>query len=326
MSTAVTSTTTSPTAATVTTVYIAGSTRVGNLQVTTLWKDGVATTLGQTGLTSYGYGLAVSGSDVYVVGPQNDGTQFKPTLWKNGVATTLSTPSGYGTASGVAISSSGDVYVSGSAYDRNASNGVGYLWKNGVPTVLNGSSYAGGVAVSDTGDVYVVLNAFANSSTQLSTASIWKNGVSTILMNGAGAEEVKLSGNDVYVAGSAYGALNTSYATYWKNGTPVTIGTSPSFIFSVALSGADVYASGYTYAPTVSAVVWKNGMPNTYAGNNASSEAEASVVVNGSLYAVGNSDHGATLWKDGVPTYLDPTLTYIKDNTGSANAISVVQK
>ena len=66
-------------------------------------------------------------------------------------------------------------------------------------------------------------------------------------------------GSDVYVAGWE-GDYYSPVAKYWKNGQAVTLGTSPSFAWSIAIFGTDVYVAGGIggWGNSV-AVYWKNG-------------------------------------------------------------------
>ena len=70
---------------------------------------------------------------------------------------------------------------------------------------------------------------------------------------------------DVYVAGygSQAGLDANRVATLWKNGvaTRLTDGTWEAYARSVAVSGGDVYATGYEYdGAHYIAKVWKNGV------------------------------------------------------------------
>jgi hypothetical protein len=87
-------------------IYIGGSTYNGGSDTTatpvaTYWKNGVATSLAKSSLTSYVLGMAINGTDVYASGGVGravaDVTPLA-TYWKNGVPATLSTNLSWGYA------------------------------------------------------------------------------------------------------------------------------------------------------------------------------------------------------------------------------------
>jgi hypothetical protein len=99
-------------------------------------------------------------------------------------------------------------------------------------------------------DVYVAGGEQTSNST---VAKYWKNGAAVVLPDlgqGALAQSIFVSGNDVYTAGwqgkttqlDATHTLHTQVATYWKNGMPteLTDGTALSIAYSTFVSGADV--------------------------------------------------------------------------------------
>jgi len=210
-------------------VYCLGN--VNNTYVT--WKNGVATTLNSTSLSTIGGSFAgnylnnamavSSNGDVYVAGAQylGNSTILKATYWKNGnpIDITDGIHSGSAWATSVFISGP-DVYVAGLEEIRDINNGVinraPRLWKNGVSVPLNTPG-----------------NSLFNS-------------ISSILV----------AGPDVYIGGQYNGA-----GAVWKNGTMI----SPS-IYSVAenvssmflYNNTDLYITGASSA-TGNNCYWKNG-------------------------------------------------------------------
>jgi hypothetical protein len=98
-----------PVTDTAVTVYAAGWVNSDSINTATVWKNGVANLLPPTTTTdsgSFGYAVAVSGTDVYVAGNSPHGAVY----WKNGVEQVLSS-----TGQAYAITSAGsDLYVAGS--------------------------------------------------------------------------------------------------------------------------------------------------------------------------------------------------------------------
>ncbi len=94
---------------------------------------------------------------------------------------------------------------------------------------------------------------------------LWKNGVPDTLSPTIGdANQVLVSGNDIYVAGSYQHTINThtnvvqngpdiGQFVYWKNGTPNNVDTpqQSGIVPTVSVSGTDVYFTNF-YG-------WKNG-------------------------------------------------------------------
>jgi hypothetical protein len=72
----------------------------------------------------------------------------------------------------------------------------------------------------------------------------WKND-SAVFLGGNDLVGIYVSGNDVYVAGSA----NVAAAAYWKNDSLVRMpdGSTPVFVNSMFVSGNDVYLAGVEY-------------------------------------------------------------------------------
>jgi len=64
----------------------------------------------------------------------------------------------------------------------------------------------------------------SNANRSFAVAEYWKNGIQVNLSDGSSdtqANEIAVSGTDVYVAGTLAGL-----AAYWKNGVPVNISSN----------------------------------------------------------------------------------------------------
>lgn len=143
------------------------------------------------------------------------------------------------------------------------------------------------------------------------------------------ANDIQVSGDDVYVAGSALEKEGTSYrytnALLWKNGQAQVLNAPPSKSVSanaLFISGNDVYVAGF-YVPesenaTSRAIVWKNGVMMNIGSTSIHTRLEDIFVSGSAIYVVGheNTQGGivSKYWKNGVPTVLSESssTTYAK--------------
>jgi len=294
-------------------IYVGGYQHIGSgtVEVATIWKNGIATTLTSGVYDAYVTSVFVSGQDVYAVGTE---TQIGPAgltpyamLWKNGVPTRLSDK--WSGAKSVYVSGT-DVYVGG------AEDSYAAFWKNGVVTVLSsGAADYGainGVFVYGT-DVYLA------GGSALSGAYVWKNGIVTTLGSSTPGNSVSLRGifvsnGDVYVTGIINQVPNQDVAAVWKNGvsTSLTNGNFYSYAQAVYVVNNDVYVTGIesdgTGLNTIRGKVWKNGVVTLLTGSNTGGNAVS--ILNADVYVAGTANltgaNTANLWKNGVPTVLTP--------------------
>jgi hypothetical protein len=205
------------------------------------------------------------------------------------------------------------LYVAGNILTTNGVSVAAY-WKDGTPVRLvtdtTIASYANAIAVSDT-NVYIAGSVTGLGGAQSTAAAYWKNGVVTKLPGGISASAITVNGADVCVAG--YSILgNTSVATYWKNGTQVTLTTefNTSFANAITVSGTDVYVAGYTNPININvATYWKNGTPVSLTDDSPDATEYSygvnAIAVNGTdIYVAGANytNHGtiiAAAWKNG---------------------------
>jgi len=170
-------------------------------------------------------------------------------------------------------------------------------------------------------------------------AKLWKNGVAQNLTDGTYHAEpysVFVSGNNVHVGGyeyfdkyiDGYFFSNWGYsATLWTNGTAQKLSNEvTSVIYSVFVSGSDVYAVGYDrndeeYNQEV-AILWKNGIRQALSPVEDECSYAQSVFVSGSDVYVAFRQHAsnpriyvASLWKNGVIQTLTDGTRYSMANS-----------
>lgn len=195
------------------------------------WKNGVRTDLPKSergGAT----GLFVADGDVYISGYDVDGKE-EACYWKNNTRTTLT--DGHTPAEAHDIHVSGkDVYTAG-----RQRNGKWYAcyWKGNTQIALTNAqndAQALGITISN-GTVYTAGYESTGTST-VYTACYWENTKQVPLEQGvfARANDIAVSGKNVYVAGSTQNG-NNDIACYWINGVKHTLPNGTTAL-SIALS------------------------------------------------------------------------------------------
>jgi hypothetical protein len=244
-------------------VYIVGTVD----GVTTLWKNGVASTLpGGTQANA----VAVSGKDVYVVGGSYINNVYYGSYWKN------SSPVIINDASNVVLTAitvvGNDVYVAGNAYLVTSFTEVKY-WKNGVATTIVSNDpqkspvyYNGivGLGVNGT-DVYVTGDIESAAGDQV-IATYWKNGTAIPLISdqktSSEVNSIAIINKNIYATG-----YYDYFAMYWVNGVGYKLnnGVQQYTATAITLNGTDIYVAGYSGYSDKKVVYWKNGtlMPLT---------------------------------------------------------------
>lgn len=241
---------------------------VGKLENTeaVIWKNGAITKL-QTSEYGEATGIFIASTDVYLVGygweDENDGTF--PQYWKNGTSIKLPKgTTGWSRAVDITVSSSGFHAIGWEDARFNKQDSTyGIYWKNGerfkiTPTARH--TIFGEIAVSDT-DVYIA--GYTMDEGSQPQATIWKNGVATPLAD-AGKEsyahEIVIIRNDVYVGGRY-----NNVASFWKNGSIVTLETGASFaseIGDMITQGDSLIVSGWNFRHAYAydaSFVWSQG-------------------------------------------------------------------
>ena len=162
-------------------------------------------------------------------------------------------------------------------------------------------------------DVYVAGN---NGS----GAFLWKNGTAATLPSGNDANDIEISGNDVFVSGFGMNKNDRYVAKYWKNGVSVdlTDGTRNSYCYDIYLNGNDVYAAGrqqVSNGSTYVATYWKNGTQVTLGDPSENSLAAALLITGSDIYVIGKHNKAgnspvACYWKNGTLVDLSNESTY----------------
>ena len=133
------------------------------------------------------------------------------------------------------------------------------------------------------------------------------------------ATDIQISGNDVYVVGTAGERRDHSFdvvkALLWKNDRVEELKVPNSkiaFASAIFVAGDDVYVAG-TYLPeaegsTQRGVVWKNGIPMDIGKKDVHTRLEDIFVLGGDVYLAGYENHQGGIvskyWRNGVEKVL----------------------
>ncbi|HSZ86892.1 MAG TPA: hypothetical protein VK787_12740 [Puia sp.] len=298
-------------------IYITGT--IVNYGV--LWNSGTISYLSDTtNPPSYAGPIFVNGNDMYIAGSEVYGAARAATYWKNGIATHLTSPTINAFINSIFVSGN-DVYAVGGGYNVFAGTLSVIYWKNGVGVILDSStdvnhvytniSSANSIYVSDT-DVYI-------GGENSVGAYYSKNGVVTNI-NSFYCTAIFVSGSDVYAVADEV-VNNFSVASYWKNGTPVNLVTSPSSnsdAEAIFIFGSDIYVSGSQNINGFDvATYWKNGVAKVIGNQSVNSYGNAIFVNGADVYVAGFSNKSACYWKNGIPIPLS------NRSSSSANSIYV---
>lgn len=130
-------------------------------------------------------------------------------------------------------------------------------------------------------------------------ATYWKNNQEFNLINGEGAtaDTILVSNNDVHILGKKQSDNWTTEYLYWKNNIYTSLSTSYSTtdqvvktITGIDVVGNDVYIVGYTKNPIITAEIyelayWKNGVKTVLDNNINNPTFQAKIkVVNNTIY------------------------------------------
>lgn len=226
-------------------IYVAGGEQGPGSVVAKYWKNGVPVVLRDLGEGALAQSIFIFGNDVYVAGWVNKSTQTDPThtlhtkvaaYWRNGALVQLTNGITLALANSIFVSD-GDIYVAGFACENLAAGcALAAYWKNGIQVELTDVTNTGASSIFVSGtNIYVSGNDDANT-----VAELWKDRVLLPLTQaslGSSANQVLVSGTDVFVAGAILNDSGKAVATYWKNGESVSLtdGTQFSSAFAVSV-------------------------------------------------------------------------------------------
>jgi hypothetical protein len=201
------------------------------------------------------------------------------------------------------IKSSGDIYMVGIEYKQKSGRvSNAFVNKNGVTAYLPQSSFknasASCIAIAANGDVYIggtvsmLLPANNNEG-----AVYWKNGVLNEIYQNSSTywrpDDIKINGNDIFIAGTGYTNSGRSFAKYEINGKEFIISdtTHNAEVRTLAVDGKNVYVGGWEVDPYTGnkiATIWINGQANYYnTVKNSNSEIYQILISGADVYAVG---------------------------------------
>ncbi len=238
-------------------------------------------------------------------------------IWKNGIQMPINPTPFLGSVNDIAVVGN-DVYgvgqVDTAVYQPNNQVMVKpAFWKNGVPTFLSLPGQ-GGVAykIQIVGaDIYIAGSEYGSSST--GTGVIWKNGIKIYSEANTSIRDLKVIGNDIYMA-LRQGIGSAASGAYYKNGVYTDLGVD-AYPSALAVEGNNVYVVGFKYVSfnITTATIWKNAVATELNTSTLSSSAQAVTINNGNIYVVGyrnaatNAASGlydrACVWKNGVEDF-----------------------
>jgi hypothetical protein len=127
------------------------------------------------------------------------------------------------------------------------------------------------------------------------------------------ARKIVLNNSDVYVAGEIddrwvnqipFGIIYTPKPAIWKNGTPSILGNIAGSVYSLDVSGNDIYSCGTLNGKPV---IWKNGTITQL--SNSDGRALDIKISGNDIYVVGwitsNGQTNPTIWKNGVQSIIN---------------------
>jgi hypothetical protein len=247
-------------------------------------------------------------TNVYVFGDKESGGDNLGGYWKNGVFTPIDGATGivYGYVSGNTL------YAAGNYYNGGQQEYFGY-WKNGSFTEFDSLrtspvGYLGATPISISvsgGNIGVLAIKQIDVDNAIAYLPVyWKNGVEIDFTNGSAgvtANNIVVSGNDVYVSGNYHNDNNSvQVPKYWKNGveTILAAASDQATAGQIFVLGDDVYVAG---SKGKYAGYWKNGVFTAVTDGSQSASAYL-IYVSGSDVYVGGYGYGviAQYWKNGT--------------------------
>lgn len=303
-------------------VYVVGfqSSRITNLYIAAIWKDGVFTSLDNDGKSGIATGITYLGEDMIISGHLRSsitGTDPQAVYWKNEELIKLANNGRPSEAFAVFVEGN-DLYFAGTVNNKAA------IWKNGIiqelPTRGN-SSQATSIFV-DNGTVYAVGREVVSGK---SVGVMWKDGEPSYLSENS--RNVFLFGvgvlnGSVHIAGAENhpstgpADANRVYARYWKDGEAEWLLEPPGLSFgrAVKIHNGQVYLI-YDQGPSSGSntlFVMKDGeSQQIFSGKPA--QATAIEVKGTDVYVAGYVSYEAAYIKNGTVVMLpkpDPRIDY----------------
>jgi hypothetical protein len=288
------------------------------------WKNGIPVYLTDGTYQAQANSIKVIGNNVFVVGFENDGKYNFAKYWINGISTNLT---------GLSFNSFGySLDYAFFYYKKNESVEVYSITKingdnndplfNGKILNLSLDFEAG------TNPTKMIIN--KNTPYYISNGGLGGfyftsglDGRSNLIYGNSKAvyRDIDFNNNDLYITGN----LN-NIASYWKNGNLVSLSTSISQAFAMAINGNDIYVAGVIGA---NAVYWKNGILNTlptttdqlgnYVPNSISGIGSDIYVVGKNVRGGSNIDSYAVYWLNGKIN----TLSKFDSNNRLSDALDI---
>lgn len=169
----------------------------------------------------------------------------------------------------------------------------------------------------------VYISGFSRNAADNGTyACYWKNGVQVALTSNntsgsdASAEDIAVSGNDVYVAGGEKNASGKYVARYWKNGvaTDLTNGAEHGYASGIEVNGTDVYIAfqEMNAAGKYVAKYWKNGVVTNLSDGSVNTGVQELALSGSDVYVLGveaSVPRVIKYWKNGNAVTLPLTVS-----------------
>lgn len=228
------------------------------------------------------------------------------------------------------------IYAAGSKNATATSRAIAQYWENGTPHNLTNGTFdavAESIVVTENGDKHIV--GYEKNAIGTIVAKYWKNGIvtslpATIVGENSVANDLAVSGNEVYISGDEDSDNGNSIAIYWKNNVKEYLSSSSNDTRTTAIAATNstCYVSGYERNGTVStAYIWINGVPTILSSGSHNSQATDICLVGTKVYVSGSEILAgktvALYWECDTANGLNFTVHYLSDSLNFASATSI---